>query len=54
EQIGSDIIVWASDYPHWDSEFPTSVTGVTGRPDLDDHTKQAIFEVNPKRLFGWD
>ena len=42
------------DYPHWDSDFPTSVTGVTERPDLADHHKQAIFEANPKRLFGWD
>ncbi len=27
------------------------VSGVTDRTDLH---KQAIFEVNPKRLFGWD
>ena len=54
EQIGFDIIVWASDYPHWDSDFPSSVTGVTDRSDLSDAHKQAIFEANPKRLFGWD
>jgi predicted TIM-barrel fold metal-dependent hydrolase len=52
-QSGVDWIVWASDYPHWDSAFPDSVTHVAGRDDLAVEHKAAIFEHNPKRLFGW-
>jgi predicted TIM-barrel fold metal-dependent hydrolase len=53
EQSGHHWLVWASDYPHWDSEFPDSVSKVTGRRDLSDGQKQALFQDNPRRLFGW-
>ncbi|HEV8295834.1 MAG TPA: amidohydrolase family protein [Acidimicrobiales bacterium] len=51
--LGSDYIVWASDYPHWDSSFPDSVTKVTDRTDITDAQKQALFETNAERLYGW-
>jgi predicted TIM-barrel fold metal-dependent hydrolase len=51
--LGAGTVVWASDYPHWDSEFPDSVANVTGRDDLSDDQRRALFETNPRRLFGW-
>ncbi|MCB0996697.1 MAG: amidohydrolase [Acidimicrobiales bacterium] len=53
EQIGVDSIVWASDYPHWDSEFPTSVTSIADRDDLSAEQCHALFDANPRRLLGW-
>jgi predicted TIM-barrel fold metal-dependent hydrolase len=53
QQAGDHWIVWASDYPHWDSGFPDSVTHVTERDDITSASKAAIFEANPKRLYGW-
>jgi uncharacterized protein len=53
EQAGSDWLVWASDYPHWDTEFPNSVTRVERRDDLDAAAKRQLFESNPQRLLGW-
>ena len=51
--LGDTNVVWASDYPHWDSSFPRSVTKVTSRSDLTDEQRRAMFATNPKRLYGW-
>ena len=51
--LGGSSVVWASDYPHWDSSFPRSVTKVTSRDDLTTEQLRALFETNPKRLYGW-
>ena len=48
-----DRMMFATDYPHWDSGFPDSVTHVTERDDIAATSKAAIFEANPKRLYGW-
>jgi predicted TIM-barrel fold metal-dependent hydrolase len=53
DALGPDCIVWASDYPHWDSSFPNSVTKVTSRTDLTDEQKRALFQTNAERLYGW-
>jgi predicted TIM-barrel fold metal-dependent hydrolase len=53
QQAGDRWIVWASDYPHWDSAFPDSVTHVTERDDIPAESLAAIFDTNPKRLYGW-
>jgi predicted TIM-barrel fold metal-dependent hydrolase len=52
-QAGPDWLVWASDYPHWDTDFPNSVTNVEGRDDLTTGDKRQLFESNPRRLLGW-
>ena len=52
-QAGADWLVWASDYPHWDTDFPNSVTNVEGRDDLGAAHKRQLFESNPRRLLGW-
>ena len=53
DALGDSSIVWASDYPHWDSSFPRSVTKVTERRDLTAAQLRTLFETNPKRLYGW-
>jgi uncharacterized protein len=51
--LGTDLTVWASDYPHWDSDFPNGVDNVLSRDDLTNDQKRALFETNAKRLYGW-
>jgi predicted TIM-barrel fold metal-dependent hydrolase len=51
--LGGECVVWASDYPHWDSDFPNGVSKVMTRDDLDADQKRALFETNAKRLYGW-
>ena len=53
ESLGSDTILYASDYPHWDCEFPDSVRAISERKELGDDVKRAILHDNAKRLFGF-
>jgi hypothetical protein len=52
DALGSDHLLYASDYPHWDSEFPDSADHLRKRGDLDDATKAKILGENAQRLFG--
>jgi predicted TIM-barrel fold metal-dependent hydrolase len=52
-ELGAQSVVWASDYPHWDAEFPGSVKKVLDRDDLTPDDQRALFEMNPRRLYGW-
>jgi predicted TIM-barrel fold metal-dependent hydrolase len=54
ERIGTDKIVFGSDYPHWDSMFPRVVSTIRGRTDISDAQKQNILCDNAMRLYGWD
>jgi hypothetical protein len=54
ESLGADKIVYASDYPHWDCEFPNSVRAISQRAELSDETKRAILCDNARRLYGLD
>jgi predicted TIM-barrel fold metal-dependent hydrolase len=52
ESVGSDKIVYASDYPHWDCEFPNSVRAISERHEIDEDVKRAILCDNSRRLFN--
>lgn len=52
EALGADRLLYASDYPHWDSEFPDSARHLRERGDLDAAARQAILGGNAQRLFG--
>jgi predicted TIM-barrel fold metal-dependent hydrolase len=52
ERLGPGVVVYASDYPHWDAEFPGSVAAISDRADLDDDTKRAVLGENARRLLG--
>jgi predicted TIM-barrel fold metal-dependent hydrolase len=52
EILGEDRIIFASDYPHGDCDFPHSVTKICNRRDLSDHLKENILWKNPARLYG--
>jgi len=49
--IGSDKILFASDYPHWDSTFPNSVKVIAQNNELSRSDKRRILGENAKRLY---
>ena len=52
QAIGSNHILYASDYPHFDSRFPYSVKLTADRPELDSLTRRNILWNNPRRLYS--
>lgn len=52
DRIGVDKILFASDYPHWDSMFPLVVSTIQGRDDISEDAKQRILGENAKAFYG--
>ena len=52
EVLGEDRIIFASDYPHWDSRFPHSVSDVHEVAGLSERVRNKIFGENAARLYG--
>lgn len=52
DTLGEDVVVYASDYCHWDCRFPDTVKIITERTDLSARAKQRILFDNPRRLYG--
>lgn len=53
EHLGSDSLVYASDYPHWDCDFPGTVAEVKRRAKgLGDDVTAKILGENARRLYG--
>ena len=50
QTLGEDVVVYASDYHHWDCKFPDTVKIITERTDLSEGAKRRILEDNPRRL----
>ena len=51
-ELGEDHILMASDYPHFDSEFPHTVSSIRGRKDLTERQKDKILGENAVKLLG--
>ncbi|MFQ5666709.1 MAG: amidohydrolase family protein [Candidatus Binatia bacterium] len=52
EVLGADFIMYASDYPHWDSEFPNSSKPLRERTDIPDEAKAKILGESAMRFYG--
>lgn len=50
--LGADFIMFASDYPHWDGDWPESTKHLRTRTDLDDEARVKIAGENAKRFYG--
>jgi len=50
--LGADFIMYASDYPHWDGDWPESTKHLRTRPDLDEDARAKIAGGNAKRFYG--
>jgi len=50
DELGIDHIFMATDMPHFDSEFPHTVSKIQGRSDLSAKQKELILGVNAQQL----
>jgi len=53
DSFGAEMILFASDYPHWDGLFPRAVSTLRERTDISEKSKQKILSENAKRFYGW-
>ena len=51
ECMGSNRLMYASDFPHWDHEYPDSLYHIYGREDLTDEQKKAILRDNALEFY---
>ncbi len=49
--LGVSRLMWASDYPHFDAEFPDAAEIVVNNPRLNSDEKRAILADNALRFF---
>jgi len=52
QTMGEDKVMYASDYPHWDCEFPESVNMLTAIPGMDEERKRRVLGRNAIDWFG--
>jgi hypothetical protein len=52
EYLGPDFVMYASDYPHWDGDFPNSTKAILGRTDLADDVRDKVLAGNARRFYG--
>ncbi|HZP26647.1 MAG TPA: amidohydrolase family protein [Dehalococcoidia bacterium] len=50
--VGADRFFYASDYPHWDSEWPNTVKTLANRKDITDELRQKIMCDNALNFYG--
>jgi hypothetical protein len=51
-EIGSETLMYASDYPHWDMSWPESAVIIWRREDLSLEAKKNILEKNAQRFYN--
>ncbi len=47
----ADTLLYASDYPHWDGDWPHTVSAVRERDDLSDEVKRKMLHDNALRFY---
>lgn len=50
--LGDDFIMFASDYPHWDGEWPESTKPLRTRDDIGEASRAKIAGGNAARFYG--
>ncbi|MCZ6873756.1 MAG: amidohydrolase family protein [bacterium] len=50
--LGDNSLVYASDWPHWDHEYPQSVGHLWERQDLSESQKRAMLADNARAMYG--
>ena len=50
--LGANVLYYASDYPHWDTEYPANIKHLSGREDLSEDDRGWLMAGSAKRLYG--
>ena len=53
ERFGAHKMLYASDYPHWDSGWPHTLRHVVERDDISEADKRTILGDSPQRFYGF-
>lgn len=51
QRVGAERLIYASDYPHWDSEVEGAIDEVNNNPALQDAVKPQLLGSNAARLY---
>ncbi len=51
ELIGADSAMYASDWPHWDGDYPKSLHELAERPDLTDEQREGVLHAAADRFY---
>lgn len=51
ERIGAEHIMYASDYPHWDGDFPESTRPLRERADINENARAEILAGSAQRFY---
>jgi predicted TIM-barrel fold metal-dependent hydrolase len=52
DYLGNDHFMYASDFPHWDAEFPKNIDQVWLHPDLSRESKEKMLYRNARAFYG--
>jgi predicted TIM-barrel fold metal-dependent hydrolase len=50
--LGPDFIMYASDYPHWDGDWPESTKPLRERTDISEEVRAKVAGMNARRFYG--
>jgi len=50
--LSHKVIYYASDFPHWDTEFPENIAHLSRREDLDEEAKKWLLAGSAKQLYN--
>ncbi len=50
--VGAEHLVYATDVPHWDGEFPENLEEIRATDVIDENEKKAILRDNAEALFA--
>ena len=50
--IGSDTVMYASDWPHWDGDYPASLFEMQNREDLTEEQREGVLHRAAMRFYG--
>jgi predicted TIM-barrel fold metal-dependent hydrolase len=51
--VGDNHFIYATDIPHWDTEFPENLYQIQRRKDLSEETKQKLLYDNARLLYAF-
>jgi predicted TIM-barrel fold metal-dependent hydrolase len=51
-ELGDRFVMYASDYPHWDGDFPESTRPMRTRTDVSEATRARVLGGNAARFYG--
>ena len=52
DMVGDDVVMYASDYPHWDSDYPESLQYMRTRDDLTEAQRYGVLYGAASRFYG--